>query len=172
MPFSRTEGGKIYQRAFGGQSLQFGKGGQAHRCCCVADRTGHSLLHTLYGRVRCPGCTGWWEAARPGVWRRGKQATPGTGQHASLSARGSLSEQQSHLLAVNLKVSVLRNSIDNHYRRAERFVLLGLSGRVAADAVRYALVEVGTPWSAGAALAAALSGGQRCLSGASRAVQS
>lgn len=52
MPFSRTEEGKIYQRAFGGQSLQFGKGGQAHRCCCVADRTGHSLLHTLYGRVR------------------------------------------------------------------------------------------------------------------------
>merc|ERR1712072_1276340 len=50
MPFSRTEEGKIYQRAFGGQSLKFGKGGQAHRCCCVADRTGHSLLHTLYGR--------------------------------------------------------------------------------------------------------------------------
>ncbi|XP_071251973.1 succinate dehydrogenase [ubiquinone] flavoprotein subunit, mitochondrial-like [Salvelinus alpinus] len=50
MPFSRTEDGKIYQRAFGGQSLNFGKGGQAHRCCCVADRTGHSLLHTLYGR--------------------------------------------------------------------------------------------------------------------------
>uniref|UniRef100_A0A2K6LQR6 FAD-dependent oxidoreductase 2 FAD-binding domain-containing protein n=1 Tax=Rhinopithecus bieti TaxID=61621 RepID=A0A2K6LQR6_RHIBE len=54
MPFSRTEDGKIYQRAFGGQSLKFGKGGQAHRCCCVADRTGHSLLHTLYGRVRPP----------------------------------------------------------------------------------------------------------------------
>lgn len=51
MPFSRTEDGKIYQRAFGGQSLKYGKGGQAHRCCCVADRTGHSLLHTLYGRV-------------------------------------------------------------------------------------------------------------------------
>ena len=51
MPFSRTSEGKIYQRAFGGQSLQYGKGGQAHRCCCVADRTGHSLLHTLYGRV-------------------------------------------------------------------------------------------------------------------------
>ncbi|EDV19382.1 uncharacterized protein TRIADDRAFT_38520 [Trichoplax adhaerens] len=50
MPFSRTESGKIYQRAFGGQSLKYGKGGQAHRCCCVADRTGHSLLHTLYGR--------------------------------------------------------------------------------------------------------------------------
>uniref|UniRef100_A0A672NQS0 succinate dehydrogenase n=1 Tax=Sinocyclocheilus grahami TaxID=75366 RepID=A0A672NQS0_SINGR len=50
MPFSRTEEGRIYQRAFGGQSLKFGKGGQAHRCCCVADRTGHSLLHTLYGR--------------------------------------------------------------------------------------------------------------------------
>uniref|UniRef100_A0A8C1MIX0 Succinate dehydrogenase [ubiquinone] flavoprotein subunit, mitochondrial n=1 Tax=Cyprinus carpio TaxID=7962 RepID=A0A8C1MIX0_CYPCA len=50
MPFSRTEEGRIYQRAFGGQSLKFGKGGQAHRCCCVADRTGHSLLHTLYGQ--------------------------------------------------------------------------------------------------------------------------
>src|SRR5215469_2417798 len=50
MPFSRTDDGKIYQRAFGGQSLKFGKGGQAHRCCCVADRTGHSLLHTLYGQ--------------------------------------------------------------------------------------------------------------------------
>ncbi|KAJ8970490.1 hypothetical protein NQ314_001207 [Rhamnusium bicolor] len=50
MPFSRTQEGKIYQRAFGGQSLKFGKGGQAHRCCCVADRTGHSLLHTLYGQ--------------------------------------------------------------------------------------------------------------------------
>ncbi|KPI96963.1 Succinate dehydrogenase [ubiquinone] flavoprotein subunit, mitochondrial [Papilio xuthus] len=50
MPFSRTPEGKIYQRAFGGQSLKFGKGGQAHRCCAVADRTGHSLLHTLYGQ--------------------------------------------------------------------------------------------------------------------------
>ncbi|KAI1718907.1 FAD binding domain-containing protein [Ditylenchus destructor] len=49
MPFSRTEDGKIYQRAFGGQSNDFGRGGQAHRTCCVADRTGHSLLHTLYG---------------------------------------------------------------------------------------------------------------------------
>jgi len=52
MPFSRMDNGKIYQRAFGGQSLNFGKGGQAHRACCVADRTGHSMLHTLYGRVQ------------------------------------------------------------------------------------------------------------------------
>ena len=50
MPFSRTDEGKIYQRAFGGQSYDYGKGGQAHRCCAVADRTGHSLLHTLYGQ--------------------------------------------------------------------------------------------------------------------------
>ena len=50
LPFSRTEEGKIYQRAFGGQSLDFGKGGQAHRCACAADRTGHAMLHTLYGR--------------------------------------------------------------------------------------------------------------------------
>ncbi|KAK6759630.1 hypothetical protein RB195_021297 [Necator americanus] len=49
MPFSRTADGKIYQRAFGGQSNDFGRGGQAHRTCAVADRTGHSLLHTLYG---------------------------------------------------------------------------------------------------------------------------
>lgn len=51
MPFSRTDEGKIYQRAFGGQSLDFGKGGQAHRCACVQDRTGHSMLHTLYGQA-------------------------------------------------------------------------------------------------------------------------
>ena len=50
LPFSRTEEGKIYQRAFGGQSLDFGKGGQAHRCACAADRTGHAILHTLYGQ--------------------------------------------------------------------------------------------------------------------------
>ena len=50
LPFSRTDKGQIYQRAFGGQSLKFGKGGQAYRCACAADRTGHSLLHTLYGR--------------------------------------------------------------------------------------------------------------------------
>ncbi|KAI4456384.1 succinate dehydrogenase 2 flavoprotein subunit [Holotrichia oblita] len=50
VPFSRTKDGKIYQRAFGGQSLKFGKGGQAHRCAAVADRTGHSMLHTLYGQ--------------------------------------------------------------------------------------------------------------------------
>ncbi|CAD5113028.1 DgyrCDS2228 [Dimorphilus gyrociliatus] len=50
MPFSRLENGDIYQRAFGGQALKLGTGGQAHRACCVADRTGHSMLHTLYGR--------------------------------------------------------------------------------------------------------------------------
>lgn len=50
LPFSRTAEGKIYQRAFGGQSLDFGKGGQAYRCACAADRTGHAMLHTLYGQ--------------------------------------------------------------------------------------------------------------------------
>ncbi|CAE7902411.1 sdh1, partial [Symbiodinium sp. KB8] len=50
LPFSRDEEGKIYQRAFGGQSLEFGKGGQAYRCAAAADRTGHAMLHTLYGR--------------------------------------------------------------------------------------------------------------------------
>ncbi|AET41531.1 succinate dehydrogenase flavoprotein subunit SDH1 Ecym_8248 [Eremothecium cymbalariae DBVPG len=51
MPFSRTEEGRIYQRAFGGQSKEFGKGGQAYRTCAVADRTGHAMLHTLYGQA-------------------------------------------------------------------------------------------------------------------------
>ena len=50
LPFSRTEDGKIYQRAFGGQSLDYGKGGQAYRTACAADRTGHAMLHTLYGK--------------------------------------------------------------------------------------------------------------------------
>ncbi|KAK3636522.1 succinate dehydrogenase flavoprotein subunit [Elasticomyces elasticus] len=50
MPFSRTEDGLIYQRALGGQSLEYGKGGQAYRCCAAADRTGHAMLHTLYGQ--------------------------------------------------------------------------------------------------------------------------
>ncbi|MEH6591494.1 MAG: succinate dehydrogenase flavoprotein subunit [Halioglobus sp.] len=48
MPFSRTEEGRIYQRPFGGQSKNFGEGGQASRTCAAADRTGHALLHTLY----------------------------------------------------------------------------------------------------------------------------
>jgi succinate dehydrogenase / fumarate reductase flavoprotein subunit len=47
LPFSRMDNGKIYQRAFGGQSKNFGEG-QAIRTCAAADRTGHALLHTLY----------------------------------------------------------------------------------------------------------------------------
>ncbi len=48
LPFSRTENGRIYQRPFGGQSKDFGNGGQAARTCAAADRTGHALLHALY----------------------------------------------------------------------------------------------------------------------------
>ena len=47
VPFSRTDKGKIYQRAFGGMSKHYGKE-QAHRTCAAADRTGHAILHTLY----------------------------------------------------------------------------------------------------------------------------
>ncbi|OCK77141.1 succinate dehydrogenase [Lepidopterella palustris CBS 459.81] len=50
MPFSRTSEGTIYQRALGGQSLIYGTGGQAYRTACAADRTGHAMLHTLYGQ--------------------------------------------------------------------------------------------------------------------------
>ena len=56
LPFSRTDEGKIYQRAFGGQSLDFGKGGQAYRCAAAADRTGHAMLHTLYGQAMKHNC--------------------------------------------------------------------------------------------------------------------
>jgi succinate dehydrogenase / fumarate reductase flavoprotein subunit len=47
VPFSRTPDGKIYQRAFGGQSTEYGKS-QAYRTCAAADRTGHAMLHTMF----------------------------------------------------------------------------------------------------------------------------
>src|SRR6187401_3405670 len=50
VPFSRTEDGKIYQRPFGGMTTDFGKG-QAQRTCAAADRTGHAMLHTMYGQA-------------------------------------------------------------------------------------------------------------------------
>jgi succinate dehydrogenase / fumarate reductase flavoprotein subunit len=50
MPFSRTEDGKIYQRPFGGMTTDFGEGPPAQRTCAAADRTGHAMLHTLYGQ--------------------------------------------------------------------------------------------------------------------------
>ena len=49
VPFSRTEDGKIYQRPFGGMTTNFGEG-IAQRTCAAADRTGHAILHTLYGQ--------------------------------------------------------------------------------------------------------------------------
>ena len=50
VPFSRTEEGKIYQRPFGGMTTQYGEGPPAQRTCAAADRTGHAILHTLYGK--------------------------------------------------------------------------------------------------------------------------
>jgi succinate dehydrogenase / fumarate reductase flavoprotein subunit len=50
MPFSRTDEGKIYQRPFGGMMQNFGEGPPAQRTCAAADRTGHAMLHTLYGQ--------------------------------------------------------------------------------------------------------------------------
>src|SRR6266550_1745100 len=50
LPFSRTEEGKIYQRPFGGMMQNFGEG-TAQRTCAAADRTGHAMLHTLYGQA-------------------------------------------------------------------------------------------------------------------------
>jgi len=47
VPFSRTESGKIFQRPFGGHTVDYGKS-QARRACAAADRTGHAILHTLY----------------------------------------------------------------------------------------------------------------------------
>ncbi|MEM8753134.1 MAG: succinate dehydrogenase flavoprotein subunit [Pseudomonadota bacterium] len=50
VPFSRTEDGKIYQRPFGGHMTEFGDGPPVQRTCAAADRTGHAILHTLYGQ--------------------------------------------------------------------------------------------------------------------------
>lgn len=50
VPFSRTEEGKIYQRPFGGHTTEFGEGPPVQRTCAAADRTGHAMLHTLYGQ--------------------------------------------------------------------------------------------------------------------------
>ncbi len=50
VPFSRTEEGRIYQRPFGGMTTEFGEGPPAQRTCAAADRTGHAMLHTLYGQ--------------------------------------------------------------------------------------------------------------------------
>jgi succinate dehydrogenase / fumarate reductase flavoprotein subunit len=50
VPFSRTEDGRIYQRPFGGMTTEFGSGPPAQRTCAAADRTGHAMLHTLYGQ--------------------------------------------------------------------------------------------------------------------------
>jgi succinate dehydrogenase/fumarate reductase flavoprotein subunit len=52
VPFSRTEEGKIYQRPFGGHMQNYGEGPPVQRTCAAADRTGHAILHTLYGS-RC-----------------------------------------------------------------------------------------------------------------------
>jgi succinate dehydrogenase / fumarate reductase flavoprotein subunit len=51
VPFSRTTEGKIYQRPFGGMTTDFGKGPPAQRTCAAADRTGHAMLHTMYGQA-------------------------------------------------------------------------------------------------------------------------
>ncbi|WP_339643276.1 succinate dehydrogenase flavoprotein subunit [uncultured Pelagibacterium sp.] len=50
VPFSRTEQGKIYQRPFGGHMTEYGEGPPVQRTCAAADRTGHAILHTLYGQ--------------------------------------------------------------------------------------------------------------------------
>ena len=50
VPFSRNEQGKIYQRPFGGHMQNYGEGPPVQRTCAVADRTGHAILHTLYGQ--------------------------------------------------------------------------------------------------------------------------
>ncbi|MFV0513173.1 MAG: succinate dehydrogenase flavoprotein subunit [Jhaorihella sp.] len=50
VPFSRTDEGRIYQRPFGGHTTEFGEGPPVQRTCAAADRTGHAILHTLYGQ--------------------------------------------------------------------------------------------------------------------------
>lgn len=61
MPFSRDANGRIYQRPYGGQSTEYGKGGLAYRACAAADRTGHALLYTLQGQALKAGVEIWEE---------------------------------------------------------------------------------------------------------------
>src|SRR3954467_9357805 len=55
VPFSRTDEGKIYQRAFGGMTKNYGEG-PIQRTCAAADRTGHAMLHTMYGKALAHAC--------------------------------------------------------------------------------------------------------------------
>src|SRR6201992_824630 len=55
VPFSRTPEGKIYQRAFGGMTKNYGEG-PIQRTCAAADRTGHAMLHTMYGKALSHAC--------------------------------------------------------------------------------------------------------------------
>ena len=57
MPFTRDENGRIYQRPFGGHYSEYGKGPPVRRSCATADRTGHAMLHTLYGQSVEKGAT-------------------------------------------------------------------------------------------------------------------
>jgi hypothetical protein len=78
MPFSRTEDGRIYQRPFGGHMSDFGKN-PVPRACAAADRTGHPLLHTLYGQALRVGAeffieyfvsiSSWWMASAAALSR-------------------------------------------------------------------------------------------------------
>jgi succinate dehydrogenase / fumarate reductase flavoprotein subunit len=56
VPFSRTEDGRIYQRPFGGHMQNYGEGPPVQRTCAAADRTGHAILHTLYGQSLASQC--------------------------------------------------------------------------------------------------------------------
>jgi succinate dehydrogenase (ubiquinone) flavoprotein subunit len=65
LPFSRNDDGSIYQRAFGGQSLEFGKGGQAYRCACAADRAVVALPPTCSKNARSASTTSTFCVSRP-----------------------------------------------------------------------------------------------------------
>ena len=87
MPFSRTDDGRIYQRPFGGMTTRFGEGPPAERTCAAADRTGHAMLHTLYGQSLQAFDQFLHRVFRPrpdhGRWRlpRGDGARHGDGHH-------------------------------------------------------------------------------------------
>ena len=87
VPFSRTEDGKIYQRPFGGMTTNFGEGPPVQRTCAAADRTGHAILHTLYGQSL---------QAQRAVLHRIFRARPDHGRRRRLPRRRRLEPRRRH----------------------------------------------------------------------------
>jgi len=90
VPFSRTEEGKIYQRPFGGHTTEYGEGPPVQRTCAAADRTGHAMLHTLYGqslKQKAEFYIEYFATERWSCWQQVAMAAPISPLHLRIPAR-------------------------------------------------------------------------------------